>query len=463
MEITDFAKGVMWGMPAERFDLLQRRFFELHPADLESFVLKLEAEAEEKDYEIINGVAVIPVSGVITKRASFFSYLFGGVGVNSLTEILQAAITDPDVSALLLNIDSPGGTVNGIDALSQVIYEMKSQKPIVAYANGMMASAAYWLGSSADAVITDKTADVGSIGVLMIHTDFSEADKKYGIKTTYLTAGKYKALGNDAEPLSDLARETFQAELDYIYGIFVDAVARNRDVSAEEVRSIMAEGKIFIGQQAVDAGLADYVGTLDDAHELALSMVKKNKQTGGMLPGKETYTMFEKKIVAPSTLEELVAIFPQMAADIRDQGVKGVDVAGAVKAAVDAETGRIIGLVSAQFGEDAGRNFAGVVASGMTGNQLAAYKILNPEKPAAPSAEDKKKAELLVAIQKAGADNPGAGDGGGSGVQLSVEDQAKKDFATKQDIRDEFKTEGAYVAFKTAEASGKIRILKSKV
>jgi signal peptide peptidase SppA len=467
MDITDFAKGSMWAMPAERFDVLFRQFNEIKAADVDAFMLNFKEEEKSAGYENIAGVAVIPVSGTITKNSSVYSWFFGGTSVADLTEIMQAAITDPEVKSILLNIDSPGGSVNGLDALSEAIYEARGQKPIVAYANGMMASAAYWIGSAAESVVSDKTADIGSIGVLMIHTDFSEYDKKVGIKTTYLTAGKYKALGNDAEPLSDLARETFQKELDYIYGIFVDAVARNRGVSAEEVQDKMADGRIFIGQQAVDAGLADYVGTIDDAHQLALSLVNNNnkKQTGGMPSGKEQVTMFGKeKVVMPSTSAELIAQLPELAKELMDQGAKSVDVKGlteaAAKEAVGAEVGRILGLVSAQFGDEAGAAFKLAIESGMTGDQLKAYNALNPKK-VEPSAEDKLKAEMLAALQKSGAQNPGAGDTE-SGVTLSVEEQAKKDFATKQDIRDAFGVEARYVAFKLAEAAGRIRVLKNR-
>jgi signal peptide peptidase SppA len=466
MQKTDFSKGSMWGMRPEKFDVLQRSFQEMQGATIDIDAQKLaESMNAEKDYEIYDGVAVIPITGAITKRSSFFSFLFGGTSVLELTAMLQAAITDPKVEAILLDVDSPGGTVSGINELSALIHEARSEKPIVAYSGGMMASAAYWLGSSADKVVLGKTADAGSIGVLMIHTDCSEMDKMHGVKVTYLTAGKYKALGNDAEPLSDLAKETFSKELEYIYSIFVGDVARNRNVSAEEVKENMADGRIFIGEQAVEIGLADYIGTIDDAHGLAKELAS-NIKSGGLPSGKGLTMLFGKeKAVAPSNTAELEAAFPELAAQLKDQGAKSVDVAGTVKAAVDeavkAETGRILGLFEAQFGEEAKKGFAAVVAAGTPGELFSAYKLMNPAQPA-PSAEDKKKAEMLAAIQGAGAANPGAGDGSGSGVILSVEEQAKKDFATKQDIRDEFKSEGQYVAFKLAEAAGKIKILIPK-
>lgn len=465
MEITDFGKGVVWGIAPEAFELLSRRFHEFKGADIERAAGLVAGEMnKEKDYQIIDGVAVIPISGPITKKESFFSYLFGGSGVDKITELMQAAITDPRVDSILLDIDSPGGTISGVNELSAAIFEAREQKPIVAFSSGMMASSAYWIGSAADKVVLGQTAHAGSIGVLMLHADYSEMNKMYGIKITYLTASKYKALGNDAEPLSDLAKEVFLKELDYIYGIFIDVVARNRGVSAEEVKEKMADGRIFIGQQAVDAGLADYVGTIDDAHELAKELAA-NLKSGGMPPGKGKTTMFGKeKIVAPSNVTELLAALPELSAELVAQGAKSVDMAGqisaAVVAAVKAEADRIMALVSAQFGEEAGKGFAAAVASGMTGEQIKAYKIMNPDKPA-QSAEDKKKEELLAAIKAAGAVNPGAGDQA-AGATLPVEDQAKNEYAKSKDLQDEFRAESTYVAFKKAEAEGKVRILKPK-
>lgn len=277
MEITDFAKGSMWGMPGDRFDILYRKFIEYQAnADLIKLAVTGADNQDEEDYRIIDRVAVIPISGLITKNVSFWSWLFPGSSITGITELLQTAITDPKVDAILLNIDSPGGTVNGTNALSEAIFEARNEKPIIAYAS-MMASAAYWIGCGANYVFADKTADIGSIGVLMVHTEYSKHYENEGVKTTYLTAGKYKAIGNDSEPLSELAKETFRKELDYVYGIFIDTVAKNRGVAADFVKNNMADGRIFIGEQAVTAGLVDMVASIDDALWYAKQIAKKKQ------------------------------------------------------------------------------------------------------------------------------------------------------------------------------------------
>ena len=136
-----------------------------------------------------------------------------------------------------------------------------------------MASAAYWVGSAAEAIIGSTTSEVGSIGVLMVHQDFSRMEDMVGVKTTYLTAGKYKSLGNDAEPLTQQAREVLQAELDKLYSIFTGTVARNRGEDIGTVEANMADGRMFIGDDAAAAGLIDSIGSMEDAVSMARSMV----------------------------------------------------------------------------------------------------------------------------------------------------------------------------------------------
>ena len=141
------------------------------------------------------------------------------------------------------------------------MFELSKIKPIVAVSDAVMASAAYWIGSAANAVfISGRTVNVGSIGVVATHRYSAEAPTS---KTTEITAGKYKRMGSALEPLNDEARAYMQAQVDQIYSVFVDAVAQHRGVSADQVIEHMADGRIFVGQQAIDAGLVDGVATVD--------------------------------------------------------------------------------------------------------------------------------------------------------------------------------------------------------
>jgi signal peptide peptidase SppA len=202
-----------------------------------------------------------------------------------------------------------------------MVYAARGQKPIVAFANGMMASAAYWIGSAADEIVAEETAEIGSIGVVMMHYDYSGADEQAGVKRTILQAGHYKAMGNDTEPLSEEAEEYFQGHLDYLYTLFVDAVARNRDVTAEAVIEDMAEGRIFIGRQAVDAGLVDRLGNFETAMALVMEQAAGRQNTyfrhGAEAPQRKEKDLM--KITLEALQKESPELLAQIQADARRQ------------------------------------------------------------------------------------------------------------------------------------------------
>ncbi len=218
---------------------------------------------ERVPYTVTDGVAVITLEGVIAKRMNLFTQISGGTSTELLTQDLRAALVDPAVKSIILLIDSPGGTVDGTQALSDQVYAARGIKPIVALASGMMASGAYWIGSAAQAVyLSEQTTIIGSIGVVTAHVDISGAEAQKGVKTTEIYAGKFKRIASGYSPLSDVGRASVQETVDYLYSIFVGDVAKNRGVSVDAVLQTMADGRIFTGQQGIEAGLADGVATL---------------------------------------------------------------------------------------------------------------------------------------------------------------------------------------------------------
>jgi len=231
---------------------------------LESKILSLQ-DPQDASYEVINGKAVIPVKGVLSKNPSaFMRVLYGASSTVKIREAFLQAVNDPEVDEILLDIDSPGGSVDGTQELANAIFENRGKKPVTAFTDGMIASAAYWIGSAADKIyISGDTVEIGSIGVVMVHMDFSEQDKKYGVNVTEIYAGKYKRAGSPNKPLSKEEKAYLQGQIDYLYSIFVNDVARNRNESVETVLKNMADGRIFIGTQAIDAGLADGVSARD--------------------------------------------------------------------------------------------------------------------------------------------------------------------------------------------------------
>lgn len=212
-----------------------------------------------------SAIAVLPVYGVIQQRASFFSMLFGGSSTEALGAQLRQLVGDETVKAIVLDFDSPGGTVSGVEELAADLYKLRGRKPIVAVADSMAASAAYWIASSADEIVVSPSAEVGSIGVFSLHIDVSKALEMDGIKPTFIQAGKFKTEGSSFEPLSDEARAYEQSRVDDYYGMFVRAVARGRGVSVEKVRSAdFGEGRMVGAKRAVAAGMATSVGTLNE-------------------------------------------------------------------------------------------------------------------------------------------------------------------------------------------------------
>lgn len=215
---------------------------------------------EQQEYSVqAGGVAVLPVEGAISPKANLFTRVSGGTTAQMLQIQLESAMADSRVRSIVLAIDSPGGSVFGTPEFAASVQQFATEKPIVALSDGLMASAAYWIGSAANAVyITGPTVQVGSIGVVATH-DFRP--DRMGGQTTEITAGRYKRIATSNAPLTEEGRAYIQEQVDHLYQVFVDTVAQHRGVSAQVVLDRMADGRIFIGQQAIDAGLVDGVSS----------------------------------------------------------------------------------------------------------------------------------------------------------------------------------------------------------
>ena len=217
--------------------------------------------SEQQQYTVEpGGVAVLRMSGVIAPKANLFMQVSGGLSTQMATKQLESAVADPRVRSIVLAIDSPGGNVIGTPEMAAAVREMSAIKPIVTHSDGALASAAYWIGSAANAVyLSGPTVQAGSIGVV-IDRAYNPASS---VREESIVAGRYKRLTKSNEPLSDEARAIVQADVDYVYSLIVDQVAAFRDTTSDQVLERMADGRVFRGQQAIDAGLVDGVSTLD--------------------------------------------------------------------------------------------------------------------------------------------------------------------------------------------------------
>jgi signal peptide peptidase SppA len=212
----------------------------------------------------VNSVAVLPLFGTIFPRANLMTDMSGATSAETFGKNFAALLKDPGVGAIVIDVNSPGGASYGIEEVSNQIYEARGLKPIIAVANHLMASAAYWIGTAADELVVTPSGDVGSIGVFAVHQDISAALEEMGVKTSLISAGRYKVVGNPYEPLSEEARAVIQASVDETYDAFVEAVARNRGVKSVLVRSDFGEGRVVGAREAVKLGMADSIGTLEE-------------------------------------------------------------------------------------------------------------------------------------------------------------------------------------------------------
>lgn len=349
--------------------------------------------ADPPPYLVKDRVAVIDFNGPITNRGSFFSFMFGEAVLPDIEHQIEAADADADVDGIVLCIDSPGGPPAGLTEFTETA--RRCSKQIVGFCDGMAASGGYWAASSLNSLVISKTASVGSIGVIAILTEVTKAAEKEGYTLNVLRAGKYKAMGNRYEPLTAAGRAEVQGELDSLYSVFIDAVAENRGITTQQVLP-MADGKVFIGQEAVDVGLADKIGSLEDAINLAANNNNDNREE-------------EMEIKTVSAMQEA---FPELCATLQAEAVAGVEIPD-----VAVESVRVLALAGAVFGEESGKKLAGIVNAGVTLEQYQSIAGAAPVVPVVPATDPTEQAKILAALQT-GDDKIPALDAQGDGAPV---------------------------------------------
>lgn len=212
---------------------------------------------------VAGNVAVLPLLGVMGQRMNMMLDMSGGTSTDIFGQWFDSAMADKSVGAVVLDIDSPGGSVFGLEALSKKIFEARGKKPIIAVANSLAASAAYYVGTAADELVMSPGALVGSVGTVAMHTDISARDEKEGFKTTLISAGEHKTEGNPFEPLTTDARGDFQAKVDMYYEQFTSDVARNRGTTKAMVKRHFGGGRVYGTTEARNRNMADREATLE--------------------------------------------------------------------------------------------------------------------------------------------------------------------------------------------------------
>ena len=212
------------------------------------------------------GIAVLPLYGVVTQRGNMVDDISGpgSTSTQKFTSAMRQVLADDTVGQILIDIDSPGGSVYGVTELAAEIVKARAQKPVVAVANSLAASAAYWIGCSAGEFYVTPGGEVGSIGVWQAHFDYSKALEEEGVKPTLISAGKFKVEGNPYVPLDPEAQAFMQSRVDDYYNAFIKAVAKGRGVSVADVRDGMGEGRVLGADAALAANMVDGIATFDD-------------------------------------------------------------------------------------------------------------------------------------------------------------------------------------------------------
>lgn len=236
----------------------------------------LDSEDEEQEPEDPCGISIVPVHGTLVARSMGVDALSGLRSYRSIAADLDEALANENVHGILLEIDSGGGEVSGLFDLCDRVMSASARKPVFAVADESAFSAAYALAACADRVFVPRTGGLGSVGVVALHVDESQADRQDGLAFTYVFAGEKKVDGNPHQPLSDRARADLQGEVDRCYGMFVEHVAECRDLDPEAVRA--TEAGLFFGERAVEAGLADEIGGRDEALAALASEIQARRK-----------------------------------------------------------------------------------------------------------------------------------------------------------------------------------------
>lgn len=373
--------------------------------------------------------AVIPITGPIFRYANIFTMISGATSVEETASELRAALDNPLVESVVLEINSPGGQVTGVSELAQMI--RGAEKPVIAYVDGMAASAAYWIASAARRVVINDTALLGSIGVV---TQIGLSDDKNTVEIVSTQSPRKRT-----DVRTDDGRAQVQATTDELAQVFIDTVARNRDVTPETVMTDFGAGGLLIGQSAVKAGMADEVGSLES---LLLSLSTRGSTT-----------MTAKTM----TREQIAADYPEIAEAFRAEGRAGVDLGAARAEGAAAELQRVKDVQAASLpGHEA--LIATLMFDGVTTGAQAALKVLAAERTKRGdrlSALQADAASAVVAAASAPEMQPKADE------TLPLDERCRAEWQTDPTIRADFGDIDEYIAYRRAEDSGRVRVLRN--
>jgi signal peptide peptidase SppA len=385
-----------------------------------------------------NGVAVIPVTGPIFRYASLFTRVSGASAVEDMAVDFNEALANPSVKSIVLEIDSPGGEASGINEFADMIYNARGQKPITAYVSSYGCSAAYWIASAADEIVMNDTAAVGSIGV--VTTVRKNPDEN--TMEIVSTQSPYKR----PDMSTDEGKAKMQGYVDDLASVFISRVARNRGVTNEKVLSDYGQGDILVGQKAVNAGLADRLGSLE-------SVIAESQEKAGQQPQFTQKANVKTETEGVSTamdLETLRKEHPELVQSLQAE-------------AAEAERNRIKAVESSAMpGHE--ELISSLKFDGKTTGDQAASQVLAAEKASNASILGKLHAEAPAAVPQPNlpsADKPSVSKEDLATMdETQIAEHCKAQWNSNVQLRDDFLSVDDYVAFTKADTKGLIKILK---
>lgn len=279
-----------------------------------------------------DNLALVNISGQLVTRHSEYNRYMGRVSYDEIRNAVFAAMETPGIEGIVLNMDTPGGQASGISDLSDFLQQVDQKAmPVFVYTGTSMASGGYWLGSVGREIYASKLATVGSIGVITVHASYEKMLKQDGIEVTVLRAGEFKALGSPYEKLDEKARAQIESQMNAIYDVFLETVAENRGTSVSALKATAAEGRVFVGADAVTVGLVDSVASFDAAIS-AISKKVSGSSSRSHQPSPSTYIgeipMGKKRVlteaataaIASGAPEAEVVKQPGMTVEVDDDG-----------------------------------------------------------------------------------------------------------------------------------------------
>lgn len=397
-----------------------------------------------RQVEVFDGVAVLPITGPIFRYANLFSEISGGTSVQVLATDFRAALDDPDIAGVVLEIDSPGGTIAGVSEFAEMV--ASAEKPVVAYISDMGASAAYWIASAADEVVIRDTARAGSVGVVVT----VRTDSRAGTLQIVSRQSPRKRL----DVSTDDGRAEVQNIVDATAQVFIEAVARYRDVTPETVIERFGQGAVLVGAQTIEAGMTDRLGALEE-------IISSLRQGDYAMPNQMTRERMEKEhgeLVAEIRKEayadgkksaevESERLFERAKAAGYDEGL----VAGA-----EAERARIK-AVEEQLIPGHEALIESLKWDGQTTGEQAAVQVLKAERTS--------RENMLGNIRQdapAQVPNPPAPTVETATDSLPVEDRCRAEWDRDPKLRAEFGDLATYVAYRTNVEAGRVKILNRR-